>query len=79
MSSGLLQAKTRGQAIISIHIDARGQVSNPAVKSAAAPAFGEAALAAVRLWRFVPEVKGGRPVEAQVDLPFDFTPPEKKS
>jgi len=77
--SDLLQAKTRGQAIISIHIDARGQVSNPAVKSAAAPAFGEAALAAVRQWRFVPEVKGGRPVEAQVDLPFDFTPPEKKS
>jgi TonB family protein len=74
----LRKAQTKGQAVISIRIGANGRVYDPAVKSATDPAFGEAALEAVRLWRFMPRVKGGRPVEAKVDVPINFTPPEIK-
>ncbi len=74
----LLKAKTKGQAVISLRIGANGRVFDLVVKSATEPAFGEAALEAVRLWRFLPRMKGGRPVEAKVDVPINFTPPEKK-
>ena len=73
----LLKAKTTGQAVISLHVGANGRIADPVVKSATDPAFGEAALAAVRLWRFLPRVKDGHPVETQVDLPFDFAPPTR--
>lgn len=73
----LLKAKTSGQAVISIRIGANGQVYDPKVKSATDPAFGESALTAVRLWRFLPKVREGRPQEARVDVPFNFAPPVK--
>jgi TonB family protein len=77
----LLKAKTSGQVVVSIRIGANGRVYDPVVKKASAPAFGEAAIAAVRLWRFLPKVKDGHPVETHADLPLDFAPPEdtKKS
>lgn len=78
----LLKTKTTGNAMISLRIGSNGRVYDPAVKSATDPAFGEAALKAVRLWRFLPRMKNGRPVETQAVLPIDFTPPvkaEKKS
>lgn len=74
--AALLKAKTKGQALVSLRVDPRGRVLEPAVKSATDPAFGEAALAAVRLWRFLPRVESGRPVETTVEMPFDFTPSE---
>ncbi len=77
--STLFKPKSKGQAVISIRIGANGQVYDPAVKSATEPAFGESALAAVRLWRFLPRVQRGRPVETRVDVPFNFAPPEKKT
>lgn len=54
----LLKAGANGQAIIALRIGVNGQVYDPTVKSAMAPAFGEAALVAVRLWRFL---RGSRP------------------
>jgi len=72
--ASLLKEKRTGHAVISLRVDADGRVSDPSVKSATDPAFGEAALAAARLWRFLPRVKGGQPIESQVDLPFDFAP-----
>jgi len=75
----LLKAKTKGQAVISIRIGANGQVYDPTEKSATDPAFGKSALEAVRLWRFLPRVVGGRPVETRLDVPFNFAPPEKNT
>jgi TonB family protein len=75
----LLKAKTKGRAVISLRIGANGRANDPVVKSATDPAFGESALVAVRLWRFLPRVVKGKPVATDVDLPFDFAPPEKKS
>lgn len=75
----LLKAKTSGQAVVSLRIGANGQVYDPKLKSATDPAFGESALTAVRLWRFLPQVRNGRAVEASVEVPINFAPPEKKS
>ncbi len=73
----LRKANIKGQAVISIRIRTNGSVADPVVKSATDPAFGQAALAAVRLWRFLPRVKHGQPVETKVELPFVFAPPEQ--
>jgi len=75
--AALLKSKTKGSAVISLRIGTHGQVYDPKVKSATDPAFGESALVAVRLWRFLPRMIAGRPVDTVVELPFDFTPPEK--
>jgi TonB family protein len=71
----LRKANINGQAVISVRIGANGGVNDPVVKSATDPAFGEAALVAMRDWRFIPKVKEGRPVESRADVPFVFSPP----
>jgi TonB family protein len=71
----LRRAGVKGQAVVSLWIRVTGSVRDPVVKSATDPAFGEAALAAARLWRFLPRVKEGQAVETKVDLPFVFAPP----
>ena len=75
----LLKAKVAGRAVISVRIGANGGVFDPMLKSATEPAFGEAALQAVRLWRFLPRMKNGHPVETEASVPFDFTPPAMRS
>jgi TonB family protein len=75
----LRKARTEGRAMVTLRIDEHGRVRDPELKEASVPEFGEAALAAVRLWRFLPRVKNGRPVEAVATVPVDFTPPDKKS
>jgi TonB family protein len=77
--AALFKAKTSGKAVVTVRIGANGRVYDPVLKSASDPAFGQAALAAVRLWRFLPLVKAGRPVETHADVPIDFTPPADKA
>jgi len=71
----LRAAGARGEAVVTIHISPRGVVLDPVVKRASDPAFGEAALAAVRQWRYLPRISLGQPVESTIDVPFAFTPP----
>lgn len=73
--SSMGKAKTKGQAAIALRIGTTGRVLDPVIKSATDPVFGEAALAAVRMWRFLPKVKDGHPVETPAVIPFVFTPP----
>ena len=77
----LLKAKISGTVMVAIRIGANGRVYDPEIKSASDPAFGEAALTAVRLWRFLPRVKDGHAIETVASMPMNFTPPEpvKKS
>jgi TonB family protein len=77
--ASLLKAKVEGQAVVSFRIGTNGRLLDPVVKSASDPAFGEAALAAVRLWRFLPTVKDGHPVETKAEMPFVFTPPHQST
>ncbi len=75
----LMKQSIKGQAVISVRIGSNGDVFDPVIKSASQPAFGEAALAAVKLWRFLPRVKNGYPVETVADVPIVFTPPGPES
>lgn len=72
----LRKAGVKGEAIVAMHITRQGVVVDPAIDRATDPAFGEAALVAVRQWRFLPQVKGGRPIETSVTLPIGFDPPD---
>jgi TonB family protein len=72
----LVKTNLRGQAVVTVRIGANGAAYDPAVKSASDPAFGEAALRAVRLWRFLPLVKNGYATETKVDIPIVFDEPK---
>ncbi len=71
----LRKRAVKGQATIAVLVSVTGRPLNPAVLSASDPAFGEAALDSVRLWRFLPPVKDGQPHEQRTNLPFVFLPP----
>jgi TonB family protein len=73
--AALRKAGVKGKAVVTVRITPQGTVLDPVVASASDPAFGEAALAAVRQWRFIPRVEDGRAVETRVDMPFVFAPP----
>ena len=75
----LLHAGTPGDALVAVRITRTGVVVDPQLLSATTPEFGEAALAAVRQWRFLPRVKDGEAVEAKVNMPFQFRPPAPKT
>lgn len=74
--AGLKRDNLKGQAVVSVRIGANGAVNEPVVKSATDPAFGEAALRAVKLWRFLPRVKDDYPVETKADIPIVFAQPD---
>ncbi|MGH7997180.1 MAG: energy transducer TonB [Opitutaceae bacterium] len=65
---------TAGRAVVAFEIGRGGQVIDPTVASATDPAFGAAALDAVRQWRFMPKVENGVPVTTRADFPIDFSP-----
>jgi len=73
--AALRKSNISGKTMISLRIGANGRVYDPVLKSASDPAFGESALTAVRMWRFLPQVKNGRPIETQAELPINFDPP----
>ena len=75
----LYKLRVNGTAKIRMHIGLNGAVLDPRVTDASAEAFGESALAAVRLWRFLPKIQNGNPVESEVEMPipFAYQPPEK--
>jgi TonB family protein len=64
-----------GTAKVSCTISAQGDVVSAVVVEATDPLFGEAAVAAVRQWKFEPAVKDHQYVEATAIIPFKFNPP----
>lgn len=68
----LLESAFEGCAVIAVVIGPDGSVESAEVHSAAHPAFGEAALAAARQWRFEPVIEEGRAVSKRVHIPFNF-------
>jgi TonB family protein len=72
----LVAANLKGQAMVAFRIGPNGAVYNPVVKSATDPAFGDAALAAVRIWRFLPAVKDDAAVGIDVVVPVVFDSPK---
>jgi TonB family protein len=71
----LRERVAQGNALVKYFVDTEGRVRLPVVVTASAPEFGEAALAAVRQWRFEPPRIDGKPVVALERQFFQF---EKK-
>lgn len=63
-----------GSAKVTISIAADGTVSDVAVAEASDPAFGEAAVAAAKQWKFEPATRDGEPIAIKVSQRFDFAP-----
>lgn len=76
-----LREGLEGEASVICDIDATGVVLDAAVFSATCHDFGDAALAAVRQWRFAPGTRDGLPVRvrALVPIQFEFNSPLPKS
>lgn len=70
-----IKTKTAGTARVRVHLTRNGVVTNPVIEKASDPAFGAAALEAVRQWRFLPKVKDGQAVETDAIMPFTFEAP----
>ena len=77
----LYENRVNGTVKIRMRIGRNGDVLDPAVESASDPAFGESAIAAVRLWRFLPRIQDGHPIESDAEMPIDFSyyPPQHSS
>jgi len=64
-----------GSAKVKCRISAQGDVMSAEVVEASHPLFGEAAVAAVRQWKFAPAIIDHHYVEATVIVPVDFPAP----
>ena len=71
----LEKSKPHGRTVVQLRVHARGAVTDAQVIDASDPAFGEAAVEALRQWRFYPRIQAGRAVDATVNVPLDFVPP----
>jgi protein TonB len=55
-------------------VDKDGRVKSPLVQKSTNPAFDNAALAAIRRWRFEPGKRGGNAVQFRMRAPITFMP-----
>lgn len=67
-----LKAKIGGRVVTRVVVDEAGNVIAARVLKADDPRLGEAAVAAVKTWKFVPAVESGKPVQICMDVPFEF-------
>src|SRR5688572_29230706 len=73
--AALTDTGTSGTATIEVVVKPDGSVGDAQLKAADHEAFGEAALGAVKKWRFEPAMVDGTPVEKRVTIPFKFAAP----
>lgn len=68
----LRKRKRQGTVYVVFQVDTRGHVSNVKVQRATDPAFQDAALEAVRQWRFEPGTRNGEKVSFKMLIPITF-------
>lgn len=61
-----------GEAQVSFVINKQGKVSDAVVLRTSHPLFGDAALGAVRKWKYSPVMENGEPVEFPMTIPIAF-------
>jgi RNA polymerase sigma factor (sigma-70 family) len=66
------RAGITGNVTVSITIDANGEVSEAVATNSSRSEFEEAAVEAVKQWKFRPGQKDGQPVATQMDVPIVF-------
>jgi TonB family protein len=72
-----LAARREAKLTLSVSIGADGTVSEASVVESAGKAFDEAAIVAVKQWRFVPAKRGDEAIPSTIQVPFAFAlPPE---
>jgi protein TonB len=60
--------------LLEVHVLATGGVGDLRIKrSSGFPLLDEAAMAAVKAWRFVPASRAGQPIAYWYTLPIDFS------
>lgn len=70
--SVMAKAHIDGKAIIALLVSTSGQPEQVQVEQATHPLFANAALNAVKRWRFKPALKNGQPVASTFTLPIEF-------
>ena len=70
--SALKDQGTGGEVTVAFTVDTSGRVQDVEVREASNPEFGEAALEAVRRWRFKPAMRDGEPVEVRIAQKLTF-------
>jgi TonB family protein len=71
--AALTESGKDGVAKLAFTVNEKGLVENPSVVEATEPEFGEAAMEAIKEWRFKPAMVDGKPVSKKVAIPFQFT------
>ena len=66
--------RRQGVVVLALRVDPHGLVRTARVARSLAPAFDEAALAAVRQWRFGPVWRDGEAVEVERNITINFVP-----
>jgi len=64
-----------GKVVVIFIVDERGRVQNPKIQRSDNPVFNQAALSAVKQWRFEPGKRGGEPVRFRMRVPIKFPKP----
>ena len=70
-----LESILTGKAVVVFTVRTDGKVADPSVLEADDVLFGEAAVGAIRKWRFRPAQVKGAPVDCRMTLPFVFISP----
>ncbi len=70
------EAGLEGEVMLIVVVGTDGRVVSAEVELSQGQALDEAALAAVRGWRFAPARRGGAPIAARIRVPFTFQLPE---
>jgi len=64
-----------GEVLLRVHVDARGRTASvDIIRSSQFNRLDQAAVSAVRRWRFEPATRDGQPVAGEVQVPVDFAP-----
>ncbi|MGY1424666.1 energy transducer TonB [Lysobacter sp. A289] len=72
-------ADVGGEVGLIMQITADGHISDVRVENGSGhTALDEAAVAAVKTWRFEPATSRGEPVESDLRVPVTFTPPKMR-
>lgn len=71
----MLRSRTSGKVELSFVVEADGTVGAVQVVSSTRKSFADAAVAAVKKYRFKPATLNGQPIAARVVAPIEFNPP----
>jgi TonB family protein len=67
-------SRVQGLVVVAMRIDTEGRVREARIERSLGAAFDEAALAAVRQWRFEPARRAGHPIEVDFRVTINFVP-----